>query len=65
MFWLNRVGLGFWGSLWLDLWLLESNGLMGVDVVLWGLGFGLISVSLVVMGLVMLCRGDVGWWSWY
>ena len=26
--WLNRVGLGFWGSLWFDLWLLGSNGLL-------------------------------------
>lgn len=45
----------------------------GVDVVLWGLGVGLISVSLFGHGVGdvgLLFHlfgdwvGDVGWWSW-
>ena len=36
MFWLNWVGLGSGGHWDFDLWLLGSNGLMGVIVVMGG-----------------------------
>ena len=56
MFWLNWVGLGSGGRWDFDLWLLGSNGLMGVIVVLWGLGVWLdFSVIIWSWGLVMLC----------
>lgn len=48
MFWLNRVGLGFWGSLWFDLWLLGVKWFVDLMLCCWGLEFDLISMSLVV-----------------
>lgn len=46
MFGLNWVGLGSGGRWDFDLWLLGSNGLMGLMLCCGGWGFGLISVSL-------------------
>ena len=53
MFWLNRVGLGFWGSLWFDLWLLGVKWFVDL-MCCWGLEFDLILMSLVVGDVVLL-----------
>ncbi len=76
MFWLNRVGWGFWGSLWLDLWLLGVKWFVDLMLCYWGcwfvrnwldfLDFNVIG-GRVVGDVVLLVSsfgdwlGDVGW----
>ena len=64
MFWLNWVGLGSGGRWDFDLWLLGSNGLMGLMLCCGGVEIDLISMSLfgrVVGDVVLLCCCFIFW----